>query len=55
MMLNATYTFLCRYYVDMVPTTGIATPFVPEETRNIFAGHLESHNDWALLGKYFYH
>ena len=40
-----------RYNVVMHPTTGIAPPIVPDETRQVFKQHLESYNDWALVGE----
>jgi hypothetical protein len=46
---------LCyRYDVLVEPTTGLGVPHVPEETIQTFRQHLNSYNDWALVGELLY-
>ena len=40
-----------RYGVEIEATTGISIPHIPSETLAVFRQHLESFNDWALVGK----
>ena len=40
-----------RYGVEIEATTGIGVPHIPPETLAVFRQHLDSFNDWALVGK----
>ncbi len=39
-----------RYNVSLEATTGLGVPMIPPETKAVFQQHLESFNDWALVG-----
>ncbi|ELU12261.1 hypothetical protein CAPTEDRAFT_114697 [Capitella teleta] len=39
-----------RYHIYIEATTGFGVPTVPTETREIFRQHLQSFNDFALVG-----
>ena len=54
-LFSANYvTSLCRYGVEIKPTTGLAVPDVSDEALAAFRQHLESHSDWALVGKWLH-
>ena len=40
-----------RYKVDVTSSTAITGPQIPEDSRRTLAHHLETHSDWALIGK----
>jgi ATP synthase F1 complex assembly factor 2 len=39
-----------RYNVELSVTSGLGVPHVPDTTKDVFRQHLNSFNDWALVG-----
>ena len=44
----------CSYDVKIPVTSGFAILCIPDVTREVFQQHLNSFNDWSLVGKFMF-
>jgi len=43
--------FVGRYGVHLEVTTGLGVPVIPPTSKEVLRQHLNSYNDWALVGQ----